>query len=110
MKLTFKVTKQEEITITPPLFLTNPNASGIDMIAILDERTVMQVYKATGLTILKTNTPEISHGLEDAVSNWQKVEEDEFMNAFNTVYKSMSLTHELVNDDLSGVIGKDAKL
>jgi hypothetical protein len=97
IQLTTKIEQTKEISVPVPSFYKEPTSYGPTYIAILDEQTIVKVYKGLHFSNVSNGTTEsMKDDLANAVSNYLLCEEEEFINAFNDVVESMRLKPELV--------------
>ncbi|HEX7906212.1 MAG TPA: hypothetical protein VF487_20200 [Chitinophagaceae bacterium] len=97
-KVTISTTQKTTITteIPVPCFLRSLDEK--EYIALLDEKTIVSVFKTDQLTIIKNSSIESSISKQELTDAWQKFHgctEVEFLQAYDAVIESISLHPKL---------------
>ena len=91
MEITINKHTTETISLELPKFYKHPTFSpNQEYTAILDEDTVVNVFHSSDLSLIKNCSPGYGH--IGGVIGYEEVTEDEFMNFFQKVHKSISLS------------------
>lgn len=94
--LTVETTRSEKRTIELPIPFFARSKNENDWIAVLDEKTVVNIYKGANLTIIKNSTPNYeSNMLAEAYETWHSCTETEFLEKYDDVISSISLHPKL---------------
>ena len=98
MKIRTKQTRETDVEIPVPSFYKDGKCSESisDIIAILDQNTIIKVYESERRTCVQNM--DLYLGESDIVYaslNWTPITEADFMLAHNSALHSMSLTPEL---------------
>ena len=92
--LSIEKKQSEDIEIHVPCFYKS--FSETDYIGVLDENTVVNVYKCGELTIIKNMTLEMGKSeIASAIKNFHSCTESEFLEKFDAVVESISLHPKL---------------
>lgn len=94
MTVTIEKTQTEEIELQVPCFFRDKAEK--NYVGVLDEKTVVVVYKSENFTIIKNSTPDVlSLDLKEAYSKFHSCTETEFMEKYDQVVESISLHPKL---------------
>lgn len=120
----FKTTqvKETELDIPIPSFYQDkrylPKIN--EMIGILDENTICQVWESEHRTLVENSDKETgaTNEIVKAFLNWDKITEEEFLTAYDRAITSMLLTPQIIKDgkpkstedDLKGIFGTESVL
>jgi len=97
MKITTSLTQTREIEIPVPSFYKDTSTSILDVVGILDEKTVVRVWDNKSERIfIENGIPErMSNEISKAFNLWQMIPEEEFFTHYNNAMESLSLTPKL---------------
>lgn len=97
MKLQISQFSQKEIELPLPAFFKDNSASITDIVAILDEDTMVRVWDYPGnrVWIENGNAKNYNDAIVKVYEKYQLATEEEFFTAFNRAYAQLSLTPKL---------------
>jgi len=107
MKFSTTQTAKTEIEIPVPSFYKDKglHESLIDLIGILDEKTIVKVFESDRRTMVSNWDISLDNGdVVLAHLNWHPITEEEFMYHYNRALHSLSLTPELIVENQNPVL------
>lgn len=91
MTITKRETVERTVEITPPLFWRNPMSDSLtEMIALIDDKTVVTVFDSSNYTKVMNTAPSYSE-IETAYNRWIPVTENDFMQALSHAVSKLSI-------------------
>jgi hypothetical protein len=102
MKIKTKIIEEREANIELPIFRKEFGFGSTSYIAIIEESHVISIYdnKESGHTTVTVAPFWIKESdVFTALTNWQEITEEEFLEAHETALKSLSLRPELSEVD-----------
>lgn len=94
MTVTIEKTQTEQIELQVPCFFRDKAEK--NYVGVLDEKTVVAIYKSGTLTIIKNGTLNILFvDLREAYQHFHSCTETEFMEKYDQVVESISLHPKL---------------
>lgn len=97
MKLQISQFSKREIELPLPVFFKDNSESIIDIVAVLDEDTMIRVWDYPGnrVFIENGNVKNYNDAIVKIYEKYQLATEEEFFTAFNRAYTQLSLTPRL---------------
>lgn len=90
MTITLKKEVEEQIEIPVPCFFISK--TGLELIGVLDENTVVKIYHSEGHSCISNSEMWLQKSdVEKAYNNWHTCTETQFLEKYSEVEQAMSL-------------------